>query len=142
MASAPAATVPRFDLEPVTPAELYEVFRGGEPDADKCEAILARTARYHGAYDVALAEGLDALCRNDRLEELGSHLDDYAREVLGIRRRAALELARLGRDMRTRPLLRAALRSGRIRLRAAQTIARVAVGEAEALWVERAERMT
>ena len=143
MASAPAtAAASRLDLEPYTPAELYEVFRGGEPDADKCEAILARTARYHGAYDVALAGHLDALCRNDRLEELGSHLDDYAREVLGIRRRAALELARLGRDLRTRPLLREALRSGRIRLRAAQTIARVAVGEAEALWVERAERMT
>ncbi|HUL58403.1 MAG TPA: HNH endonuclease signature motif containing protein [Anaeromyxobacteraceae bacterium] len=143
MASAPAtAAASRLDLEPYTPAELYELFRGGEPDADECEAILARMARIRGAIDVATAEGLDALRRNDRLAELASHLDDYAREVLDLRRRAVQELARLGRDLRTRPILREALCSGRVRLRAAQTVARVAIGEAEATWVERAERMT
>ena len=141
MASAPATAVP-LDLEPYTRAELFYVFRGGEPEADHCEKILAEAARYRGACDVALAEHLHALTLKDRLAELGCHLDDYAREVLGIGRRAALDLVRLGRDLQTRPLLRQALRSGRIRFRAAQTVARVAVGEAEAPWVERAERMT
>jgi len=142
MSSAPATAAAPLDLEPYTRAELYYVFRGGEPDADHCETILARMGCYRGACDGALAEHLFALTLKDRLAELGCHLDDYAREVLGIGRRAALELVRLGRDMQTRPLLRDALRSGRIRFRAAQTIARVAVGEAEAFWVERAERMT
>jgi len=142
MSSAPVTAALPLDLEPYTRAELFYVFRGGEPDADHCETVLAQMGRYRGAYDVSLAEHLYALTLKDRLAELGCHLDDYAREVLGIGRRAALELVRLGRDMQTRPLLREALRSGRIRFRAAQTIARVAVGESEALWVERAERMT
>src|SRR5512133_2503801 len=133
---------PRLDLEPLTPAELYALFRGGEPEADACEALLAWAARSRGALDVAIAEGLHALRQRDRLAELGCHMDDYAREVLDLERRAAEGLARLGRELRTRPLLRDALRSGRIRLRAAQTVLGVAVGEDEAAWVERAARRT
>ena len=51
-------------------------------------------------------------------------------------------LARLGRELRTRPLLREALRSGRVRLRAAETVLSAARGEAEAHWVERAATLT
>ncbi|WP_235969692.1 HNH endonuclease signature motif containing protein [Anaeromyxobacter diazotrophicus] len=133
---------PRLALDPFTPGELYELFRGGELDADQCEGLLAWAARYQGALEVSIAEGLDALRRGDRLAQLASHLDDYAREVLGLRKRAAQALARLGRELRTRPLLREAMRAGRVRLRAAQTILGVAVGEAEAAWVERAEHLT
>jgi hypothetical protein len=104
--------------------------------------MLAWAARARGAIDVAIAEGLDALRHGDRLAALGCHLDDYAREVLDLGRRAALGLARLGRELRTRPLLRAALRSGRVRLRAAQTVLPVARGEREREWVERAARLT
>ncbi len=131
-----------LDLEPFTSAELDALFRGGEAEADFCEAILARAARGRGAVDVALAEGLHALRQGDRLPQLGCHLDDYAREVLDLGRRAAEELARLGRELGSRPLLREALRSGRVRLRAAQTVLGVAQGADERVWVERAARLT
>jgi hypothetical protein len=51
-------------------------------------------------------------------------------------------MARLGRALAERPLLRAAVRSGEVSLRAAQEVAAVAVGEAEAAWVERAQALT
>ncbi|HEX9243770.1 MAG TPA: HNH endonuclease signature motif containing protein [Anaeromyxobacter sp.] len=147
MAAAPARPRPTGsplpgELEPLTGAELHEWFRGGEPLADECEATLASLARVRGATDVAIAEGLDLLRRGDRLAVLGCHLDDYAREVLDLGRRATEGLARLGRELRTRPLLRDALRAGRVRLRAAQTVLNVAVGDEEPAWVARAERMT
>src|SRR5690242_20628045 len=133
---------PAVEASPLTGRELDAWFRGGEPEADACEALLTWAARARGALDVAIAEGLDALRRGDRLAELGYHLDDYAREVLDLGKRATEGLALLGRELRTRPLLREALRSGRVRLRAAQTALKVAVGEEEAAWVERAARMT
>jgi hypothetical protein len=110
--------------------------------ADVCERLLAWAARAAGALDVAIGEGLHALRQADRLARLACHLDDYAREVLDIGRRTAENLARLGGALRTRPLLREALRSGRVRIRAAETVLPVAVGEAEALWVERAASQT
>ncbi|HEX9243988.1 MAG TPA: HNH endonuclease, partial [Anaeromyxobacter sp.] len=111
MAAAPARSRPTGsplpgELEPLTGAELHEWFRGGEQLADECEATLASLARVRGATDVAIAEGLDLLRRGDRLAALGCHLDDYAREVLDLGRRATEGLARLGRELRTRPLLR------------------------------------
>src|SRR5512133_3672193 len=133
---------PRADLPPFTPAELRAWFRAGAPEVEDCERLLAWASRARGALDVAIAEGLAALCQGDRLAALACHLDDYALEVLELGRRAALGLARLGRGLRSRPLLRAALRSGRVRLRAAQTVLPVATGEAEAEWVERAARLT
>ncbi len=138
----PASAGAVLDLEPFTSAELDALFRGGEAEADFCEEILARAARGRGAVDVALAEGLHALRQGDRLPRLGCHLDDYAREVLDLGRRAAEELARLGRELGGRPLLREALRSGRVRLRAAQTVLGVAKGDEERVWVERAARLT
>jgi hypothetical protein len=110
---------PRVELEPLTPAELHELFRGGEPEADVCERLLASAARARSSIELSIAEGLHALRQGDRLAALACHLDDYAREVLDLGRRAAETLARLGRELRTRPLLREALRSGRVRLRAA-----------------------
>jgi len=133
---------PRLDLAPLTSAELDAWFRGGEPEADVCEALLAWAARARGAIDVAIAEGLHALRQGDRLAQLACHLDDYAREVLDLGKRAAEGLARLGRELASRPLLREAVRSGRVRLRAAQTVVDLAVGAEEAAWVERAARST
>ena len=54
--SAPVTAAAPLDLEPYTRAELHHVFRGGENDADQCEAILAETARYRGNYDVSAGE--------------------------------------------------------------------------------------
>ncbi|WP_176067519.1 HNH endonuclease, partial [Anaeromyxobacter diazotrophicus] len=133
---------PAVEAAPLTGRELDAWFRGGEPEADTCEALLTWAARARGALDVAIAEGLDALRRGDRLAELACHLYDYAREVLDLGKRAAEGLALLGRELRTRPLLREALTAGRVKLRAAQTVLKVAVGEDEAVWVERAARMT
>src|SRR5574340_1819218 len=133
---------PDVDLAPFTPAELDRWFRGGEPEADECERFLAWASRARGGIDLGLAEGLHALRQGDRLAELGFHLDDYAREVLDLGKRAAEGLARLGAELRTRPRRREALRSGRVGLRAAETVLPVARGEAEALWVERAARRT
>jgi hypothetical protein len=133
---------PRIDVAPFTPAELDAWFRGGEVAVDDCERLLAWSARAGGALDVAIGEGLHALRQGDRLAQLACHLDDYAREVLDIGKRAAENLARLGGALKARPLLRAALRSGRVRLRAAETVLPVAVGEAEAFWVERAAFQT
>jgi hypothetical protein len=133
---------PRLELPPLTRAELETWFRGGEPEADACEHLLAWAARARGGLDLAIGEGLDALRQRERLAELGYHLDDYAREVLDLGKRTAENLARLGAGLRTRPLLRGALRSGRVRIRAAETVLPVAVGEAEGLWVERASVQT
>src|SRR5512139_3503786 len=133
---------PRPELPPFTAAELRAWLRAGAPEVEDCERLLARASRARGALEVAIAEGLAALCQGDRLAALACHLDDYAREVLDLGRRAALDLARLGRGLRSRPLLRAALRAGRVRLRAAQTVLSVATGEREAEWVERAARLT
>jgi hypothetical protein len=114
----------------------------GEPEADQCEKLLAWAARARGALDLAIAEGLRALKQGDRLAQLGYHLDDYGREVLDIGETTTRKLARLGSDLRDRPLLREALRSGKVRIRAAETVLPVALGDAEAVWVERAASCT
>ena len=133
---------PRAELPPLTAAELRALFRAGTPEVEDCEALLAWAARARGALDVAIAEGLAALCQGDRLAALAYHLDDYAREVLDLGKRSAESLAHLAAELRTRPRLREALRSGRVGLRAVETVLPVAKGEAEALWVERAARRT
>jgi hypothetical protein len=133
---------PPFDLTPFTRAELYRWFKGGEPTADQCEKLLAWASRARGGLDLALAEGLHALQKGERLAELGFHLDDYGREVLDLGKRATETLALSGRELQARPLLREALRSGRVRLRAAETVLKVACGESEAGWVERAATLT
>ncbi|WP_041454070.1 HNH endonuclease signature motif containing protein [Anaeromyxobacter sp. K] len=129
---------PRVELPPFTPDEIEAWFRGGELEGDLGEQLLVWAARVRGCIDVELAEGLAALKRGDRLAALGCHLDDYAREALDLGKRAAENLARLGAGLPDRPLLREALRSGRVRLRAGETILAVAAGDAEAGWVERA----
>jgi hypothetical protein len=129
-------------LEPLAPAELHVLFRGGELEADACEKLLAWAARARGAIDLAIAEGLWALRRGDRLAQLGYHLDDYGREVLDLGETTTRKLARLWSELRERPLLREALRSGKVGLRAAETVLPVAVGDAEADWVDRAAEHT
>src|SRR5512138_1514099 len=134
--------LPRVELPPITPAELRAAFAAGAPELEDCEPFLAWAGRAHGAIDVTLAELMARLCEGERLAALGCHLDDYAREVLDLGSRAALELVRLGRGLRSRPLLREAMRSGRVQLRAAQTVLAVATGEDEADWVELAAHLT
>src|SRR5512138_1094774 len=129
--------------EPFTPAELRAFVHGGENDSDLCEKALAQVSRVEAALDLDLGDGLAALTIGERLISLGfSNLGDYARQVLDIRPRTAQALAHLSRGLRERPLLRAAVRAGEVRIRAAQTVLPVARGDAEAEWVERARKET
>jgi hypothetical protein len=138
-----ALATPPEPPEPCTPAELRALVHGGLTDSDACETLLAQVARIQGALEVAIGDGLAALCVGDRLIRLGfSSLRDYAREVLDVEERTAQAMARLSRELRSRPLLRAAVRAGEVRPRSAQTVLPVAVGEAEAEWVERARAET
>jgi hypothetical protein len=129
--------------EPLSPGELHELVHAADGSADGWERLVAQVARASGALEVALGEGLAALAVGDRLVRLGfSCLGDYAREVLGIQERKAQDLAHLARELASRPLLRAAVRSGQIRCRAAQVVLPVARGEAEGAWVELARTGT
>jgi hypothetical protein len=107
------------------------------------DGLLARVARGRGALDVALAEGLAALAEGDRFLRLGySCCADYARERLDVAARTAQAMVQLGRELRTRPVLRQAVRLGEVSPRKAQAVLPVAVGEAEQAWVERARYAT
>src|SRR5689334_12983660 len=107
------------------------------------DRLLTRVARSRGALDVAIGELLDGLSTGDRTLRLGySGLGDYARERLGIAGRTAQAMARLARELRDRPLLAAAVRSGDVTVRKAQAVLAVARGDAEAGWVARARAET
>ncbi len=129
--------------EPLGYAELREIIAAGDELTDSFERLVAQMARASGALDVAIGEGLAALTVGDWLIRLGfSCLADYAREVLGVKERKAQDLAHLARELGSRPLLRAAVRAGEVRCRAAQVVLPVARGESEAGWVERARTET
>jgi len=134
---------PSVALEPCSPPELRALVLGGQNGSDACELLLAQTARIEGSLEVAIGEGLAALTVGERLISLGfSSLKDYAREILGIEERKAQAMARLARELRTRPLLRAAVCAGEVRIRGAVKVLPVARGDAEAGWVERARSET
>ena len=137
--SAEALAARAFELEPVPRFERAGVLRGEA--ALLLDRLLTRVARCHGALDVAVGEGLAALAVGARTLRLGfAGIGDYARERLGIAGRTAQDLARLARELKERPLLAAAVRSGEVSARKAQTVLVAARGEAEAEWVERARR--
>ena len=139
----PELVAPPGTPEPLDLRTLRVLLHEGDRVTDSWEKRLATIARSSGALEVAIGEGLAALCLGERLISLGfSCLADYAREVLGLKERKAQTLAQLGRELRSRPLLRAAVRSGQVSIRKAQAILPVARGEAEARWVERARGET
>ncbi|MFL5399529.1 MAG: HNH endonuclease [Myxococcales bacterium] len=103
------------------------------------DALLVRVARGRGALDVALGEALDVLATGSRVVRVGySGIGDYAREKLGIAASTAQKMVRFARQLRERPLLRAAVRAGEVTLRAAEAVLPKARGDDEAAWVERA----
>jgi hypothetical protein len=107
------------------------------------DAVLAPLAKGRGAVEIALGEGLAALKVGGRVVHLGySNINDYAREALGINASTAAKMERLARGLRNRPLLREAVRSGRVTPRKAEIVLSVARGDAEAFWTERAEKKT
>jgi hypothetical protein len=134
---------PSISLEPCSPPELRALVHSGENESDTCERVLAQVARVEGALEVAIGEGLDALTKGDRLVALGfSSVHAYASEILDVKERTTQALVRLARELRARPLLRAAVLAGEVRRRHAETILPVAIGEGEARWVELARSET
>jgi hypothetical protein len=117
--------------------------QNGDVEADRIEALAASAARSRGALDLALGDGLAAMCRGERLIQLGySCLGDYAREVLGILERTAQDMAHLSRELASRPLLRAAVWKGEVCVSRAQAVLPAAIGDAEAKWVDLARKLT
>jgi hypothetical protein len=118
------------------PAECHELAR-------LTDAVLVGVARGGGALDVALGEALDELSKGDRALQLGfAGNGDYARERLGTPASTAQKLMRRARELRDRPLLRAAVRAGEVSVRQADAVLPLARGEAEAYWVARARAGT
>src|SRR5512141_1268840 len=129
-------------LEPLDWEDLAEL-RAGDVESDRTEALAVMASRGRGALDLAIGDGLAALKLGVRLISLGfSGVGDYAQEVLGIQPRTAQSMARLSLELQKRPLLRAAVRSGEVRIRKAQVILAVAIGDSEAEWVELARSHT
>ena len=105
------------------------------------DRLLAMVARAPGAIDVAIGEALDRLDARDGAAIFGhSGIPDYSREELDIAGSSAEKMSRLSRELRTRPLLQAAVREGSVTAREAEAILPVAKGEDEALWVDRARK--
>src|SRR5438552_16630241 len=103
------------------------------------DTLLVRVGRGRGALDVAIGERLDALGIGDRILCLGyATVGDYAREEHGIAASTAQKRTRFARELRSRPLLRAAVRAGEVTIRKAEAVLPLARGDAEAFWVERA----
>src|SRR5512134_562536 len=133
----------RLTLDALRSREVRALVHSGLNESDACETLLAHYARAQGALDLEIADGLAALCIGDRLISLGfSNVGDYAREILDMKDRTAEAAVRLSRGLRTRPILREAVRSGIVRRRNAETVLPVAQGEAEGEWVERARTET
>src|SRR6266404_1182475 len=111
--------------------------------AHQLDALLRNITAGHGALDVAIGEGLDALDVGRRAMDLKySNIGDYAREELGINASTATKTARLARRLRERPLVREAVRRGELTARKAEIIAPVAVGDQQARWILRAKAET
>ena len=106
------------------------------------EAALVRMARSAGTFDLALGEGLLELADGGRVVRLGhSKITDYARERLGVPPSTALSWMQLARELRSRPILRRAVRCGLVSTRKAILVSRVAVGEDEAAWTAAASSL-
>jgi HNH endonuclease len=108
------------------------------------DGVFTNVARGHGALELAIGECLDALAVGDRVFEVGGYCNvpDYARERHGIPASTAAKLMRFSRELRKRPLLRAAVREGKVTVSQAEAVLSVAIGEAERLWVARASDWT
>ena len=107
------------------------------------ESLLVLVARGHGAIDVAIGERLDALSIGDRTLVLGyADVGDYAREEHGLNASTAQKMMRFSRALGSRPLLRAAVRAGEVKIRVAEAVLPLAQGDAEAYWVEQARKRT
>lgn len=136
-----ALAVEAWMLEPLAPHERSSLVR--DEAAALLDGLLVKVARGQGALEVALGEALRALSVGDRLLQLGYvSVGDYARERLGIGASTARTMAKLAEALRSRPLLREAVRTGTVSARKALAVLPRAVGAGEAAWTARARTET
>ncbi len=107
------------------------------------DEALVPVARGCGVLELATGVALDRLFRGDRLAQLGcSREADYARERIGVPPSTMFQWVRLARELKHRPLLRAAVSAGLVSTRKALAVLPLAVGDLEAAWTEAAMRIT
>jgi hypothetical protein len=108
------------------------------------DGLLTNVARGRGALEIAIGEGLESLAVGDRVFEVGGYCNvpDCARERYGLPASTAVKMMRFARELRKRPLLREAVRNGRVSISHAEAVLPVAIGDAERLWVARASVWT
>jgi hypothetical protein len=114
-----------------------------QKEALDLDGTLVPVARGAGVIELALGTALDLLFRGDRLAQLGcSREADYARERMGVPPSTMFQWLRLARELKHRPLLRAAVLAGRLSTRKALAVLPLAEGDLEARWTEAAMRLT
>ncbi|MFT3915255.1 MAG: HNH endonuclease [Anaeromyxobacteraceae bacterium] len=125
------------------PAPTERKFVDREAAALLIDALSVRIARGRGALDLAIGQKLGELWNVSGELDLGySQVHDLAREKLGMTASFARRLLRLERNLRERPLLRAALFAGEVTRSKAEVVMKRAKGEEEARWVEAARQLT
>ncbi|MFO0584291.1 MAG: hypothetical protein U0229_18605, partial [Anaeromyxobacter sp.] len=133
---------PRWDLPSFTLFELRELWARGDGGLEKYERALAQGSRMLRALQLSRAAVLAKFTEGHRLGRMGfSNLGDFTENLLGIRRRAAQVEVQLSKELRTRPLLKAAVHAGTVSSSAALAVLPVTPGDDEALWVERAAEL-
>ena len=133
---------PRWDLPSFTLLELRELWARGDGGLEKYERALAQGSRMLRALRLSRAEVLARFTEGHRIGRMGfSNLGDFAENLLGTRRRAAQVEVQLSRELRTRPLLKAAVHAGTVSPSAALAVLPVTPADDEALWVERAAEL-
>ncbi|HEX5136119.1 MAG TPA: HNH endonuclease, partial [Planctomycetota bacterium] len=120
--------------------------KGLEPhqvEAFQADEAVSAVARGLGVFDLALGATVARLFEGDRLAKLSyARESDYARERLGMSPAALSSCVRLARELRHRPILRAAVTAGAVSPRKALAVLPQAVGDYEGAWTEAAMRLS
>ncbi|MFO0582530.1 MAG: hypothetical protein U0229_09675 [Anaeromyxobacter sp.] len=133
---------PQWELPSFTLFELRELWLRGDGGLEKYERALAQASRMLRALQLSRAAVLAKFTEGDRLGRMGfSNLGDFTENLLGTRRRAAQVEVQLSKELRTRPLLKAAVHAGTVSHSAALAVLPVTPGDDEAQWVERAAEL-
>ncbi|MFO0584185.1 MAG: HNH endonuclease signature motif containing protein [Anaeromyxobacter sp.] len=133
---------PSWELPSFTLFELRELWARGDGGLEKYERALAQASRMLRALQLSRAAVLAKFTEGDRLGRMGfSNLGDFTENLLGTRRRAAQVEVQLSKELRTRPLLKAAVHAGTVSHSAALAVLPVTPGDDEAQWVERAAEL-
>jgi hypothetical protein len=125
-----------------TAAASHELTKD-QRDALELDAALSALARSLGAFELALGVTLAPLFDRGLLCQLGyARESDYARERLGMSPSAMFSCVRLARELKHRPILRAAVTAGLVSPRKALAVLPLAVGDYEGAWTEASMRLS